>query len=492
MVKHVVTDEALRLLHEGSECLSRIEAAGVRVNVDYLESTITKTQEAIKELENRMRADEVYKVWRKAFGDRTKLGGREQLATVLFDKMKYQPKEFTATGRAKADKDALDDIDLPFVRDFCQVENLKKTMGTYLFGIKREMLKHGKYHWYVHPIYNLHTTSTYRSSCDNPNFQNVPKRNPEMAKKIRPCYMPHPGHHMVEFDFSQLEVRVSVGYNLDQVLMKYVTDPTTDMHRDVAMQLFKIDPKEYAKHKDYFKKTVRDSAKNQFVFPEFYGSVFFNCAANIWKMMLRRDYRFGEKGRPMVEHLRDCGITGLGEKVSHWEGDQKGRIQTTAGTFIDHCRKVEEDFWQKRFRTYTLWKQRWFEKYQRDGGFSMFTGFAVNTVLSRNDVINYPIQGSAFHCLLWCLIMIDKWLRRYKMRSRIIGEIHDSMILSVHPAELQDVLNFCYKTMTKDLLKHWRWINVPLEAEADVGPVDGHWLETKEYHNEGGVWAMKS
>lgn len=469
--------EAYRLLHEGSLVLSRIEAAGVRVNADYVNKTETHIREQIRHIQADMKKDEFYRTWHKRYGDKTNLGSYEQIGNILFNVMGYESKERTATGRVKTDADALEDIEHPFVKKFQKVQHHKKTLDTYLCGIKREMVKERKC-WMVHPIYNLHTASTYRSSCDNPNFQNVPKRNPEMANLIRPSYLPHPGHHIVEIDFGQLEVRVAKCYNKDPVLGKYIKDKTTDMHRDTAMKLFLL------KKEEVFKKTTRDSAKNEFVFPEFYGSVYFNCAKNIWKSIKRRDFRVGENGKSIYEHLAEHGITERGACIAGEE--------PVKGTFEAHVKEVEEWMWHEQYKVYTEWKRKWFADYQKTGGFAFHTGFYVSGVLKRNDVINYPIQGSAFHCLLWCLIQIDAWLRKYKMRSRIIGEIHDSMIASVHPAELQDFLNYSYHVMTVALLKHWRWIDVPMEVEADVGPVDGHWMTSKLWVPNNGNWSLAS
>lgn len=498
MVAKVSSPAAVQLLHEGAVALSRIEATGVRVDRDYLLKTIAESEEKIRQTEDEMRKDkDVYPLWRKRFGDKTNLGSRPQLAEVLHGVMKYDVKEVTAkTGRARVSKDTLDEIDLPFVAKFLSVESAKKALGTYLLGVRQEMVMHADGTWFLHPIYNLHTTSTYRSSCDHPNFQNQPKRNEDQARTVRQTYLPLPGHMLVEFDFSQLEVRVSACYNKDPALMRYITDKSTDMHTDTAYELFCLSPKDMKRDKKAFKKTVRDSAKNQFVFPEFYGSVFFNCAANIWKSMRMKGWTVPGTDTPLIDHLRKKGIKERGESVSHWDtdkalagtGNRTGRIETRPGTFMNHCRKVEESLWNKRFKVYTKWKREWYDLYRRRGWFEMHTGFVVSTYHKRNDVINYPIQGSAFHCLLWCIIRMDRWLRKYKMLSRIIGQVHDSMLCSVHPKELQDFLHAAHHTMTVALPRHWKWINVPLEAEADVGEVDGSWYGVKPWQETNGNW----
>ena len=59
--------------------------------------------------------------------------------------------------------------------------------------------------------------------------------------------------------------------------------------------------------------------------------------------------------------------------------------------------------------------------------------------MDRKQVSNFPVQGSAFHCLLWCLIQIQKQFTRRKLRTRIIGQIHDSLILDIVSKEVETV-----------------------------------------------------
>jgi DNA polymerase-1 len=102
--------------------------------------------------------------------------------------------------------------------------------------------------------------------------------------------------------------------------------------------------------------------------------------------------------------------------------------------------------------------------------------------MRKNECINIPIQGSAFHCLLWSFIQVDKISREQNWKSRLIGQIHDAMVLDVHPDELDMVASTVHKVTCEDLSKHWSWINVPLEVEAEVCPVDGSWNEKSDYH----------
>jgi DNA polymerase I-like protein with 3'-5' exonuclease and polymerase domains len=97
----------------------------------------------------------------------------------------------------------------------------------------------------------------------------------------------------------------------------------------------------------------------------------------------------------------------------------------------------------------------------------------------KNEVINYPVQGSAFHWLLWSLIRLNKTLNKYKMKSVIIGQIHDSIVADVHKDELKTFLNITNKIMTVKIREYYKWIIVPLKIEAEISGVNESWYKLK-------------
>jgi DNA polymerase I-like protein with 3'-5' exonuclease and polymerase domains len=102
-------------------------------------------------------------------------------------------------------------------------------------------------------------------------------------------------------------------------------------------------------------------------------------------------------------------------------------------------------------------------------------------ILKKNDVTNYPIQSAAFHCLLWSLVRIVKYIRKYKMGAKVVGQIHDSILADVPVDEVDDYVEICRRIMTVDLSKHWKWIIVPMEVEVECTPVGGSWHEKYAY-----------
>jgi DNA polymerase-1 len=412
----------------------------------------------------------IWTLWRRRFGQKANVGSKPQLGKIIYDELKYEATVFTDKGKPAVDIVALEKFDDPFFKAFTKIEKMKKAVGTYLKGIRKEVVKDR-----LHCVFNLHTTATYRSSSDSPNFQNMPVRDPDQAHLIRNCFIPSEGRVLVENDYAGIEVKIAACYHKDKVMLSYIKDPTKDMHRDMAAQIYMLEP-------DWVKangKQHRYGAKNKFVFPVFYGDFYPSCAKALWEWIERGDLRC-PKGRPLKEHLAERGITKLG-KCNPDESPKPG-------SFEKHIQEVENDFWNNRFQAYGRWKKQWYSDYLNNGGFDTFTGFRITGTMKKNQVSNYPVQGSAFHCLLWSLIKINKILRKRKMKSRVAGQIHDSIIGDVVIEELSEYLDIVKDVMTHRIRKVWKWIIVPLDIEVEITPSVGTWHDKQVIEYDNGVY----
>ena len=454
-----ITDKGLKLLHEGCIALAQVEQNGIKIDVDYLQRAIANTKQRINKITVKMKNDPIFKTWRKHFGSRTNMGSRDQLGKVLFTVMEYPCPILTKTGKPKVDETALDNVDLPFVKLFVKIEKLKKANSTYLGNILRETTD-----GFMHPFFNLHLVQTMRSSSDHPNFQNVPLRDPKYAKVIRRAFIARHNHQIVEVDYSGIEISGAVCYHKDSNMMTYINDPKKDLHRDMAARCFKLPKKQVTKE-------IRYCGKNMFVFPQSYGDYYIHCAENLWEAISRMDL-CTKDGTDLYSHLESEGILELGDCDSNQDPRKR--------TFEKHLQKVEDDFWNKHFPDYGQWRKDWYYAYLKKGYFDTLTGFRIEGLYARNQIINYPVQCIAFHWLMWSLIRIQKILKKYKMKSLIVGQIHDSIVGDVYKKELQNYLEIVQQVMTLDIRKHWEWINVPLSIEAEVAPVGGSWFEKKK------------
>lgn len=454
------TPAAYELMHKGSLALANVEANGFAVDREYLADANTQIAQKICDAEEEMERDPLWKTWRRVFGSNAKLTARNQMMKVLIEERLVSQVKITAKGNVVGDADALERVDHPFVKRYLETEKLRKLHGTYIKGITRELDSNNL----LHCFFNLHLVKTYRGSADSPNLQNIPIREATVAEVIRKAFVPRAEDRcLVEIDFSGIEVRISAVYNNDPKLIAYL-EGHGDMHRDAAADLYQCQPEQVAK-------VVRSMAKNQYVFPEFYGSYYKQCAPNLWDSIDK--YKFEVDGIPMKKWLKKKGIRSRGKCQSD-ERPQKG-------TFEEHVQRCENILWNERFRVYRDWKKSWYEKYLRRGYFRYKTGFVVDSPVNRKEASNWPIQGTAFHCLLWSLIQIDRLTRKRKLDALIVSQIHDSIIADVHKDHVDEYIALAVNVMTKKIVKHWPWLNIPLEVEAEVSPPGECWFNKKGY-----------
>lgn len=471
--------DAYDLFHRGTITLAIMENNGIRVDVDYLDKKIEETANKIKELETNLRNDKFYKTWRKEFGQKTNLGSHPQLSHVLFDVMGYKypfegrelkEKKKLKVQKYKADIETFLTIDDPFVKMWMHCERLKKVNGTYLKGLKNEVVD-----GFIHPFFNLHTVSTYRSSSDRVNLQNFPIRDPEQGEIIRRCIIPREGYVLVECDYGSLEFNIAACFWQDPEMISYASDPNKDIHRDIAADCFCVPAKEVSKN-------MRYAAKNQFVFPILYGSYYRNCAPNLWESIEKLKLKT-VSGEDIKEVLKRKGIKKL--------GDCKKGQSAEKGTFEYHIKTVEDNF-KKKFHVFATSIDEWWNNYQKTGEFQMMTGFICRGIFSRNFISNGPVQGPGFHCLLESLNLLQAWITKKKMKSLLVGEIHDCAIGDVWLPELQSYLNKIKHIMTKEIPEKWKWIVTPMKVEIDVTPIGGSWHEKAPWvEKEDGLWAPK-
>lgn len=439
--------EAFKLMMDGMQAFTEIETNGMRIDVPYLDRIIKQTGKKVQEMEQSLRDDEVFSTWRKIYGSKSDLGSRKQLGRIIFKEMGVECESFTKLGNPKTDEESLLKVDFPFVKKWRNFESLKHLRATYLTGIKRETVN-----GFLHPFFNLHTAATYRSSSSMPNFQNIPNRDPRQAKLIRRAFIPREGHALVEVDYSGMEWRIASCYSQDKNMVKDSDDP----HSIWAAKCYMYDGK--------VPKDIRHAGKNQFVFPQLYGSFYKKCAINLWNSIDAFQDSVSVKDK-----LEEKEVFELGE--CDYQSDPK------PDTFEQHTKDVEETFW-RRYPSHDRWRKKWAEDYQKTGWFKVLTGFVCKGVYSRNQLFNYPIQGPAFHCLLWSLITVLKEIKNKGMKTKVTGQIHDSIYADVPLSELDDYLSMIRRTMTEDIRKEWPWIIVDLEIEAEK--TESNWYSKEE------------
>jgi hypothetical protein len=233
--------------------------------------------------------------------------------------------------------------------------------------------------------------------------------------------------------------------------LHYLESDTADMHRDNAADIWKTVSSNVSKK-------VRFYAKNCWTFPQFYGDYYASCAVALW------EHRFEklEDGVTCVENLKKNGVK-------------------TYKQFVDHLKKCEDILWNVRFKVYTAWKNNIQQFYQKNGYIETFFGFRYTGYMDKKQLGNYPIQGTAFHIMLWCLIRIQEIAKRNGWLTKIIGQIHDSMIFDMDPAEEEMVLRTIKHVCEREVVDRFDWITTQFRVDIEMSEIDGSFADLTEF-----------
>lgn len=435
---------AYALSFAGLLAFADTEETGIPVDDGYYEKEDKRLGREIALLEKELVEGRYGKRFEFVVGKKINLGSPKDLQKLLFDIMKEVPVKKNKTGYS-VDIDSLSKIDNAFVKGLLRVRKLKKIKDTYLSQFRRYSIC-GR----LYPSTNLHIVRTFRSSTDKPNFQNIPIRDKEARDICRGGIIPSPGNKIMEIDYGGVEVCGMAVCTHDPALMKYIEDKTTDMHRDQACGIFMLEQKEITKE-------LRQIGKNDFVFPEFYGDWYKQCAESIWE-----DVK-GEKmvgGEVVIAHLQRKGIRNYGD-------------------FEKHVKNVEDKFWYL-LRVSDHWRKEIVTDYYKKNGYiNTLFGYRRSGYLKRNMLMNTPVQNIAFCCLLWSYIQINRIRKEEKWSTKMLGQIHDSILFDQVPEEQEHVIATARRVMCEDIRKEFDFLIVPLSVNIEVSPIDGAW-NTKE------------
>lgn len=122
------------------------------------------------------------------------------------------------------------------------------------------------------------------------------------------------------------------------------------------------------------------------------------------------------------------------------------------------------------------WQSRILDQYAERGYTELVSGFRRYGPIDPLKVINTPIQGTAFHVLLDKLVQISTEMRRRKMRSHLVIQIHDSILFDVVQEEAEEVVDLASAILTSS--SPYLIPSVPLEVEWKVGD---HWGAMEEF-----------
>jgi DNA polymerase I-like protein with 3'-5' exonuclease and polymerase domains/uracil-DNA glycosylase len=454
--------KGFNLFLAGVMTLSKIHENGIPFSMEAAKKAKAELTTRIDEAVRKIMSSPEVKRWTKgAFSP----SSNPQLQELLYDILKIDP----PGGARNVQEATLSKIGTPFTDAILEQRRLTKLRDTFLAGFIREAVWDTERNCFlVRPFFNLSSGAddgtggpkTFRSSSDSPNFQNIPKRDKEALKLVRNLFQAPPGWKFKEYDYKGVEVSGSACHHRDPNMIKYLTDPTTDMHRDTAMDMFFRTLKT-------FTKAERQGAKNGYVFPTFYGATPASMAPHMWEDMAPETR----------QHLAEVG------EVTYWDKETKKEVKVkgikTLAQFSEHVKNVDRKFWGVRFKVYGKWRDEEWARYQKDGYLEYLTGFRCYGPMEFTEATNRRIQGSSFHILLQSLIWEVADIEASGIQAMIMGQIHDAKICLVHEDAEKALDSIIYRNGCERIRKEWSWIIVPLTIEHEASAPGDTWANMK-------------
>jgi uracil-DNA glycosylase family 4 len=452
---------ARKFFMDSSITLCDIQENGIPMNREYyltqdvvLEKRIAEMKESLYKFPEAVKFERIR-------GRRINFNSSPDLADLFFNILQLPKGKQTAGGNDCTDASVLAKLKTPIANELTVIKKIEKAKGTYLGQFIREIEDDDK----LHPFFDILVPTTYRGSSNSPNFQNIPVRDEEVKKITRSGIISSLDNQLIDWDYGAMEVRIIACYSQDPKLMAYIFDESTDMHRDIAIELFNFE-KTWKDIPNKLAKKIRFEGKNGATFPWFYGSYYKNIARNIFaKCMAMICY----ENITVLEHLMAVGV--IKHKSKAYE------------EFEEHVKKVEQRFWH-RFKGVKAWQEKSWKDYLAKGYIEQMFGFRCSGYLTRNDVVNWPIQGTAFHCLLWSINEINRRMKDDYMKSLMIGQIHDCCLSDLYPPEKQKLMTMSNLIATKEIREVHKWINVPLLIEWEEAPINASWADKVEVREE--------
>lgn len=387
-----------------------MEQNGIRIEADALKQYGDQLVGKINELEK-----DIY----QEAGETFNINSPKQLGVVLFENMKLPGGRKTKTGYSTA-ADVLEKLapEYPVVAKILEYRQYTKLKSTYADGLANYIQEDGR----IHGKFNQTITATGRISSTEPNLQNIPVRM-ELGRLIRKVFIPEDGYRFVDADYSQIELRVLAHCSGDEHLIQAYKEQS-DIHRITASQVFHIPFDEVTPQQ-------RRNAK----------AVNFGIVYGISSFGLSQDLSITRK--EAAKYIDDYfatypGIkTFLDDAVAH--AKEKGYVVTLFGRRRPVPELSSSNFMQRSF--------------------------------GERVAMNSPIQGAAADIIKIAMIRVNQRLKDQKMKSRLVLQVHDELLIEAYEPELEEV-----QIILKEEMEHAADLKVPLEIDMHTGD---NWYEAK-------------
>lgn len=390
------------------EVLASMEEIGFSVDADILGRLEKDFNSRIEDL-----TEKIYSEASVEFN----INSPKQLGEILFEKLSYPPIKKTKTGYS-TNVEVLEKLKSygPLPDLILQYRSLTKLMNTYVDGLRKVIDSDGR----VRSTFKQNVAATGRLSSQDPNLQNIPIRS-EDGRALRKAFVAKEGFKLIDADYSQIELRLLAHLAEDKKMIGAFNDGV-DIHTKTASEVFKVPLDEVTK-------LQRSNAK----------AVNFGIVYGISDYGLSQDLNISRKeAKEYIDNYLDTypNIREYMDKVVK-DAKKKGYVET-----IFHRRRYIPELSSKNY-----------------------------TVRSFGEriALNAPIQGSAADIIKIAMIRVYDELKRRKLKSKLILQIHDELIIEAPEDEVDEV-----KTILVDLMESCVDLSLQLKVDAKIGD---NWYE---------------
>lgn len=409
LAEELEQQEALTLLRDVElplvHVLAAAETAGIAVDSEHLDALH-------EEFTGRMTAaaEEAY----EAIGREVNLGSPKQLQEVLFDQLDMPKTKRTKTGYT-TDAEALQQLFVktghPFLEHLLAHRDVTRLRQT-VEGLQKTVQPDGR----IHTTYYQTIAATGRLSSADPNLQNIPIRT-ESGRRIREAFVVGEGYEtLLTADYSQIEMRIMADLSEDADLIEAFRSGH-DFHTVMAAKVFEREP------------TDIDGGLRARIKAMNYGLAY------------------------------GLSAYGLSQQLQISTGEAQGLMDDyfeTFGGVRTYLHGVVEEARQTGFTATILGRRRYLPDLLSDN--------RQRREMAERMALNAPIQGSAADIIKVAMLGVDAALRDQGLRSRLLLQVHDELVLEVADGE-RDVL----ETLVREQMASAAQLSVPLDVSVGTG-----------------------
>ena len=354
-------------------------------------------------------------------GESFNINSTKQLGVILFEKLGLPAAKKTKTGYS-TDVEVLEGLldKHPMIEKLLEYRQLLKIRSTYIDGMINVINPNtGK----IHSKLNQAATATGRLSSTEPNLQNIPIKT-ENGRKIRKAFVPsNEDYILVDADYSQIELRVLAHISGDEKFIDAFIK-NEDIHTRTASEVFNVPIGEVTS-------LLRSRAK----------AVNFGIVYGISDYGLSRDLKIPKK-------------------------EAKVYIESYFSRYPKVKQYMDDIVVQAKehgFTTTLLNRRRYVPE--------ILSRNAIQRGMGERIAMNTPIQGSAADIIKIAMIKVHNELKERKLKSRLILQVHDELLVEAHKSEIEEV-----KQILKKCMETAMDLKVPITADVSAG---NNWFDAK-------------